>query len=70
MILSEMRLKIYLRRLKIVYNILVNGTIIAENVLRSDVRPKIEIIQQYYRLENSSERPLISVTLNKPETIA
>jgi hypothetical protein len=53
-----------------VYNILVNGEIIAENVLKSDVRGKIEIIQDYYRFENSHEIPTISVVLNKSETIA
>jgi hypothetical protein len=53
-----------------VYNILVNGEIIAEDVLKSDVRGKIEIIQDYYRFENSHKIPSISVVLNNSETIA
>jgi hypothetical protein len=48
----------------------VNGKIIAENVLKSDVRGKIEIIQDYYKFQNSQEIPTISVVLNKSETIA
>ena len=52
------------------YNILVNGEIIAENVLKSDVQHKIRIIQEYYKIEKDPENPAIAVVLNKPETIA
>ena len=46
MILFEMKSKIYLKKLrKNVYNIFVNGEVISENVLKSDVSSKVKIIE-------------------------
>jgi len=74
MILFEMKLRIYLQRWKkIVYNILVNGEIVSENVLKSDIQHKIKIIHEYYKYSitsQSHEDPIITVVLNKSETIA
>lgn len=55
------------------YNILVNGEVISENVLKSDIQHKIKIIHEYYKYNitsQSHEDPIITVVLNKPETIA
>jgi uncharacterized protein (UPF0218 family) len=56
-----------------VYNILVNGDVVSENVLKSDLHHKIKIIHEYYRYNITSqslENPVITVVLNNPETIA
>ena len=69
MILFEMKSKIYLKKLrKNVYNIFVNGEMISENVLKSDVSSKVKIIEEYYN--DLKERAIITVVLNTPEAIA
>jgi hypothetical protein len=69
MILFEMKSKIYLKKLrKNVYNIFVNGEVISENVLKSDVSSKVKIIEEYYN--DLKERAIITVVLNTPEAIA
>ena len=50
------------------YNILVNDEIISENVLKSDVSSKVRIIEEYFNTVR--EKAIITVVLNKPETIA
>ena len=50
------------------YNILVNDEIISENVLKSDVSSKVRIIEEYFNTVR--ETAIITVVLNKPETIA
>ena len=50
------------------YNILVNDEIISENVLKSDVTSKVRIIEEYFN--TLGEKAVITVILNKPETIA
>ena len=69
MILFEMKSKIYLKKLrKNVYNIFVNGEMISENVLKSDVSSKVKIIEEYYN--DLKEKALITVSLNTLEAIA
>jgi hypothetical protein len=51
-----------------VYNIFVNNEMISENVLKSDVTSKIRIIEEYFN--TAGEKAIITVVLNKPETIA
>jgi hypothetical protein len=64
-----MKSKIYLKKLrKNVYNIFVNGEVISENVLKSDVSSKVKIIEEYYN--DLKERAIITVVLNTPEAIA
>ena len=50
------------------YNILVNDEIISEYVLKSDVTSKVRIIEEYFN--TLGEKAVITVILNKPETIA
>jgi hypothetical protein len=51
----------------------VNGEIISENVLKSDLQYKLKIIHEYYKYNITSQNhkdPTITVVLNNPETIA
>ena len=50
------------------YNIFVNGEMISENVLKSDVSSKVKIIEEYYN--DLKEKALITVSLNTLEAIA
>jgi hypothetical protein len=54
----------------IVYNILVDGQVVAENVLKCDLRGKMDIIRAYCNLEEDLKYSTISYVLNTPETIA
>jgi hypothetical protein len=51
-----------------VYNIFVNNEIISENVSKADVSSKVRIIEDYFN--TLGEKAVITVVLNKPETIA
>lgn len=53
-----------------VYNILVDGKVVAENVEKCDLKHKIEIIEAYCQLEKDLRKSKVTYTLNKPETIA
>jgi hypothetical protein len=56
-----------------VYNIFVDGKLIAENVLKCDLNHKIEIIQAYCQLERDLRNCKITydfADLNTSETIA
>lgn len=55
------------------YNIFVDNQLIAENVLKCDLKHKIEIIQAYCQLEKDLRNCKItydSIDLNNTETIA
>ena len=53
-----------------VYNILVDGQVVAENVIEPDLKHKMEIIKEYCTLEEDLRYSVVSYTLNIPETIA
>ena len=53
-----------------VYNILVDGKVIAENVLKCDLQHKIDIIESYCELERDLRNCKVTYVLNNPETIA
>jgi hypothetical protein len=53
-----------------VYNIFVDGKIIAKNVQQCDLNHKIEIIRAYCNLDEDLWNSHITYDLNKPETIA
>lgn len=53
-----------------VYNILVDGKVIAENVMKCDLQHKIDIIEAYCEIEKDLRNCKVTYVLNKPETIA
>jgi len=54
-----------------VYNIFVDGEVIATNVLKCDLNHKVEIIQAYCNLLPEHRFSKITTEpINKPETIA
>jgi hypothetical protein len=56
-----------------VYNIFVDGQLIAENVLKCDLKHKIEIIEAYCQLEKDLRNSKVTydlMNLNSTETIA
>lgn len=53
-----------------VYNILVDGHVVAENVQQCDLQHKLDIIKEYCTLEKDLRFSKVTYSLNKPETIA
>jgi hypothetical protein len=53
-----------------VYNILVDGYVIAQNVSKCDLKHKVEIIRAYCNLEEDLRFAKVTYVLNNPETIA